>query len=34
MAGGSVVNNRVDNMLGVSRSIGDVWFKKSYHDPS
>lgn len=28
-----MINNRVDDMLGVSRSIGDVWFKKSYRDP-
>lgn len=34
MAGGSVLNNRVDNMLEVSRSIGDVWFKKSYQTRS
>ena len=34
MAGGSVLNNRVDNMLEVSRSIGDVWFKKSYQSRS
>jgi len=28
-----VINNRVEDMLGVSRSIGDIWFKKSYRDP-
>ncbi|KAK8801008.1 hypothetical protein WA538_003939 [Blastocystis sp. DL] len=32
-AGGQVINNRIDKQLGVSRSIGDVWFKKSYIDP-
>ena len=32
-AGGRVINNRVEDMLGVSRSIGDIWFKKSYRDP-
>ena len=29
-----MLNNRVDNMLEVSRSIGDVWFKKSYQTRS
>lgn len=29
-----MMNNRVDNMLEVSRSIGDVWFKKSYQTPT
>lgn len=28
-----MINNRIDKQLGVSRSIGDVWFKKSYIDP-
>ena len=33
MAGGKVINNRVESKLDVSRSIGDVYFKPSYHTP-
>ena len=33
MAGGSVINSRVEDILGVSRSIGDVYFKRSHRDP-
>lgn len=33
MAGGRVINSRVEDILGVSRSIGDVYFKRSYRDP-
>ena len=33
MAGGRVINSRVEDILGVSRSIGDVYFQRSYRDP-
>ena len=28
-----MINDRVENKLNVSRSIGDVYFKRSYHAP-